>query len=99
VAQTSHDLTNDPAATTTAPQRLSHLGDRLFTEPCRGGVASNHGVSAEERAMSVFISRSRKDVGLPEFELLLSDLDLMRQQVWFDERLTGGQAWWDEVLT
>jgi hypothetical protein len=49
--------------------------------------------------MTVFVSHSRKDVVLPEFELLLNDLNLMRQQVWFDQRLTGGQAWWDEILT
>jgi TIR domain len=48
--------------------------------------------------MPVFISYSRKDADLPGFQLLLSDLSLMRRQIWLDERLTGGQAWWDEIL-
>ena len=48
--------------------------------------------------MSIFVSYSRKDADLPEFQLLLSDLTLMRRQVWLDERLTGGQTWWDEIL-
>jgi hypothetical protein len=48
--------------------------------------------------MSIFVSYSRKDADLPEFQLLLSDLSLMRRQIWLDERLTGGQTWWDEIL-
>jgi len=48
--------------------------------------------------MSMFVSYSRKDADLPEFQLLLSDLNLMRRQIWLDERLTGGQTWWDEIL-
>jgi TIR domain len=48
--------------------------------------------------MPIFVSYSRKDADLPEFQLLLSDLSLMRRQIWLDERLTGGQTWWDEIL-
>jgi hypothetical protein len=48
--------------------------------------------------VSIFVSHSRKDTSLPEFEFLLRDLELMRRQVWLDQRLTGGQAWWDEIL-
>ena len=49
--------------------------------------------------MSVFISHSRKDRAVPEFGLLLSDLALMRTEHWIDDRLGGGQLWWDEILS
>jgi hypothetical protein len=48
--------------------------------------------------MTVFVSYSGKDADLPQFQLLLSDLSLMRRQIWLDERLAGGQTWWDEIL-
>lgn len=48
--------------------------------------------------MAVFLSHSRKDKSLEVFRLLLEDLALMRVDYWIDERLGGGQPWWDEIL-
>jgi hypothetical protein len=45
----------------------------------------------------IFISYSRasKDV----VEQLVQDLTDESQETWFDEHLTGGQQWWDNILT
>jgi hypothetical protein len=46
--------------------------------------------------MAVFVSYARQDrdtVGA-----LCNDLELLGRQVWIDERLRGGQEWWDEIL-
>jgi predicted NACHT family NTPase len=48
--------------------------------------------------MSVFLSYARLDV--KKVEALREDLqDLCGQEVWIDRRLSGGQVWWDEILT
>jgi hypothetical protein len=44
----------------------------------------------------IFISYSRK--GQEVAEALAKDFHALRQTVWLDEELTGGQAWWDEIL-
>ena len=45
---------------------------------------------------TVFISYSRERYG--EVKSLVEDLGALGHQAWFDHELTGGQAWWDQVL-
>ena len=44
----------------------------------------------------IFISYSSKSKGL--VTSLAQDLELAGHQIWFDHKLTGGQAWWDQIL-
>ena len=46
--------------------------------------------------MKVFISYSRHDAGA--VRSMVSDLQRARVQVWLDEELGGGDAWWSEIL-
>jgi hypothetical protein len=46
--------------------------------------------------MRVFVSYARRDRGA--VDLLLQDIRRARHEVWVDEELTGGQAWWDTIL-
>ncbi|MBV8863506.1 MAG: toll/interleukin-1 receptor domain-containing protein [Mycobacterium sp.] len=46
--------------------------------------------------MGLFVSYSSQDRSL--IEPLAAALQRARQQVWFDEDLGGGQAWWNEIL-
>src|ERR1700674_5155786 len=46
---------------------------------------------------NVFISYNRKSRVI--VESLAQDLDALGETVWFDEDLSGGQAWWNEILT
>jgi hypothetical protein len=46
--------------------------------------------------MRIFISYSSKS--RDKVRGLAQDLDLAGHQVWFDHKLTGGQAWWDQIL-
>ena len=46
--------------------------------------------------MKVFISYSRHDAGA--VRSMVSDLQRARVQVWLDEQLGGGDAWWSEIL-
>ncbi len=48
--------------------------------------------------MAIFVSHSVNDVESPVFGLLRGDLERMRYSVWFDQKLIGGQSWWDEIL-
>jgi hypothetical protein len=45
---------------------------------------------------SVFISYSSKSKDLVSG--LADDLEMAGNQIWFDHKLTGGQAWWDQIL-
>ena len=45
---------------------------------------------------TVFISYSRQDQLV--VRRLVDDLEALGHTVWFDEELSGGQAWWDVVL-
>ena len=45
----------------------------------------------------VFLSYSRKDRAI--MDSIAGDLRAMGHEVWFDDVLTGGQAWWNAVLT
>lgn len=47
--------------------------------------------------MTVFVSYARENQ--QKAESLAQDLRGLGQQVWFDQDLTGGQAWWDHLLT
>ena len=46
--------------------------------------------------MKVFISYSRADDAA--VRSMASDLQRARLQVWLDEDLGGGDAWWSEIL-
>jgi hypothetical protein len=46
--------------------------------------------------MRIFVSYARRDREV--VELLLQDMRRARHEVWVDEELTGGQAWWDTIL-
>ena len=46
--------------------------------------------------MKIFISYSRNDKAF--VESLHSDLSQLGHDVWMDQRLVGGQDWWDEIL-
>jgi hypothetical protein len=46
--------------------------------------------------MKIFVSYARRD--RQAVELLLQDMRRARHEVWVDEELTGGQAWWDTIL-
>ena len=45
---------------------------------------------------NVFISYSSKTK--TQVQALAQDLEMAGHQVWFDHKLTGGQAWWDQIL-
>ena len=47
--------------------------------------------------MRVFVSYARHD--REAVEMLLQDMRRARHDVWVDEELTGGQAWWDTILS
>jgi TIR domain len=47
--------------------------------------------------MAIFISYARHD--RPAVEVLARDLERTRESVWMDNELTGGQAWWDTILS
>jgi TIR domain-containing protein len=44
----------------------------------------------------MFVSYSREDQGL--VRRLVEDIEALGHTPWFDEELSGGQVWWDEVL-
>ncbi|MEO8395701.1 MAG: toll/interleukin-1 receptor domain-containing protein [Chloroflexota bacterium] len=44
----------------------------------------------------VFLSYSTKSKA--QVETLAEDLETAGHQIWFDHKLTGGQAWWDQIL-
>jgi hypothetical protein len=47
--------------------------------------------------MQVFLSYSRKNQA--EAEILAADVQKLGYSVWLDQALTGGQAWWDQILS
>ena len=46
--------------------------------------------------MRIFVSYARKDRSA--VEAMVRDLDRAGHQMWIDNELTGGQAWWDTIL-
>jgi hypothetical protein len=47
--------------------------------------------------MTVFISHSSRDGD--SVTNLVEHLQAADERVWLDKKLSGGQAWWDEILT
>src|SRR5262245_6867168 len=45
----------------------------------------------------IFISYSRRSGAIAEG--LAEDLEALGQTAWFDRELSGGQVWWDRILT
>ncbi|MGI9491701.1 MAG: TIR domain-containing protein [Geminicoccaceae bacterium] len=45
---------------------------------------------------SVFVSYSR--VSQPVVQALVEDIEALGHDVWFDQELSGGQNWWDQIL-
>ena len=45
---------------------------------------------------TIFISYSRNSEAIARD--LADDIGALGNSVWFDEELTGGQAWWDRIL-
>jgi TIR domain len=56
-------------------------------------VLQQHGAT---RVLQLFCSYARED--REGVRALLDGVRHLRHQVWVDERLSGGQAWWDEIL-
>jgi hypothetical protein len=50
----------------------------------------------DARVLQLFCSYARED--REGVRALLDGVRHLRHQVWVDERLSGGQAWWDEIL-
>jgi hypothetical protein len=46
--------------------------------------------------MRVFISYSSKD--RPKVQSFATDIERAGHEVWFDQELSGGQEWWDQIL-
>jgi hypothetical protein len=46
--------------------------------------------------MQIFLSYSRKDEEV--VKVLVQGLEAARHEVWVDQDLTGGDAWWDKIL-
>jgi hypothetical protein len=46
--------------------------------------------------MAIFLSYSRKDEEI--VKVLAQGFDAARKEVWFDQDLNGGDAWWDKIL-
>jgi serine/threonine kinase PknH len=53
-------------------------------------------VAPEESAVGLFVSYSSQDRSA--IDPLTTALRRARQQVWFDDELGGGEAWWNEIL-
>lgn len=47
--------------------------------------------------LSIFVSYSREQQDT--VKTLVQDLESIGHKIWFDQQLTGGQLWWDEILT
>ena len=45
---------------------------------------------------NVFVSYSRHSEGVAR--ILVEDIGALRHTVWYDQDLSGGQAWWDRIL-
>ncbi len=46
--------------------------------------------------LNLFISYSRENK--PEVTILAEDINGLGHTIWFDEELSGGQSWWDQIL-
>src|SRR4029077_849439 len=75
------------------PSNPAPLCGRELSRKVTGYAGAIQGVV---RAMKVFISYSRHDAGA--VRSMVSDLQRARVQVWLDEQLGGGDAWWSDIL-
>jgi len=41
---------------------------------------------------------SYRSLNRPQVERLVQDIKALGHEVWFDKELTGGQAWWDQIM-
>ena len=41
---------------------------------------------------------SYRSINRPQVERLVQDIEALGHEVWFDKELTGGQAWWDQIM-
>jgi hypothetical protein len=48
------------------------------------------------RMLRIFISYSRENQ--TAVKTLVQDMEAVGHKAWFDQQLTGGQVWWNEVL-
>src|SRR4051794_32553504 len=55
------------------------------------------GMTPKASHMKVFMSYARFDEVV--VEKLRRDLQVLADDVWIDDRLAGGQVWWDEILS
>jgi len=46
--------------------------------------------------LSIFISYNRMSESVAKN--LINDIKLLGHDVWFDQELSGGQTWWDQIL-
>lgn len=46
---------------------------------------------------AIFISYSRHSEAIAR--TLANDIEELGHTVWFDQELSGGQAWWNQILT
>jgi len=45
---------------------------------------------------NVFISYNRQSESI--VKILISDIEILGNTVWFDQKASGGQVWWDQIL-
>ena len=45
---------------------------------------------------NIFISYNRESEAIAK--IVASDVEALGQSVWFDQNLSGGQAWWEQIL-
>jgi hypothetical protein len=47
--------------------------------------------------VQIFVSYSRQNADL--IQSLVEDIEALGHDVWYDHEISGGQAWWDQILT
>lgn len=50
-----------------------------------------------QETMKIFVTYSRSCY--PEVAALVKDLEDLGHEVWFDKDISGGQSWWDDILS
>jgi hypothetical protein len=62
----------------------------------RGPIEARGGAPHSGLNMLIFLSYSRKDEEV--VKVLAQGFEAGRREVWFDQDLAGGDAWWDKIL-
>ena len=60
------------------------------------GSSQSTGTGGMPTMSNVFVSYSRRSEVVAR--RVVADLERLGRSVWFDNQLTGGQAWWDQIL-